>query len=206
MLNITSGSDLSQFGSAVKTYDNETATLKRQISATEQKLNLLDAKSAEYQKLQSKLETYKVKLENLEKSDETEQDGLSDSERKRKFDSLDNGECQTCKNRRYVDVSNDSSVSFQTPTRVAPAAAGAAVRAHENQHVAHNQEAADRNGQKVVYQTVTIKTAICPECGKTYVAGGVTKTVTKTDNSKKFDVGKTDNNEKDNGTLLDEAV
>ena len=30
---------------------------------------------------------------------------------------------------------------------------------------------------------------ICPECGRSYTAGGVTKTVTKADNSAKYTVG-----------------
>ena len=50
--------------------------------------------------------------------------------------------CQTCANRRYVDRSNDSSVSFQTPTKLAPGEAALAVMAHEQEHVAHNAERA----------------------------------------------------------------
>ena len=37
-------------------------------------------------------------------------------------------ECQTCKERRYVDGSDDSGVSFQTPTKIPKASAMAAVR------------------------------------------------------------------------------
>lgn len=36
-----------------------------------------------------------------------------------------------------------------------------------------------RDGRQVVYQTVQIHTAICPECGRTYVSGGKTTTVTR---------------------------
>lgn len=85
-------------------------------------------------------------------------------------------ECQTCKNRKYKDGSNEGNVSFKAAAHISPEAAGARVRAHEGEHVANaNKKAAARNGQ-VMYATVTIQTSICPECGRTYVSGGVTKT------------------------------
>jgi hypothetical protein len=34
---------------------------------------------------------------------------------------------------------------------------------HEQQHVAHEQAKAAEDGRKVVFQSVTIHTAICPE-------------------------------------------
>lgn len=88
-------------------------------------------------------------------------------------------ECQTCKNRKYVDRSNDPTVSFQSPTRLSPGAAETAVRAHEQEHVSNEQERADEQGRKVVAQTVAIHYAVCPECGRSFVAGGTTTTVTK---------------------------
>lgn len=36
-------------------------------------------------------------------------------------------------------------------------------------------------------QTVSIQTAICPECGKIYVAGGTTRTVTSADDTGRND-------------------
>jgi len=90
-------------------------------------------------------------------------------------------ECETCKNRKYVDVSNDSSVSFQTPTRVSPEAAMSAVAAHEGEHVRNEQAKADKDGRKVLSQSVSIHTSICPECGRVYVSGGETRTVTAPD-------------------------
>ena len=90
-------------------------------------------------------------------------------------------ECQTCENRKYVDVSNDSSVSFQTPTRVSPNAAMSAVAAHEAEHVRSEQFKATRDGRKVLSQSVSIHTSVCPECGRTYVSGGQTRTVTASD-------------------------
>jgi len=87
--------------------------------------------------------------------------------------------CQTCKNRRYVDKSDDPSVSFQTPTHIGPGESASMVMAHEQEHVSNEQAKADRDGRKVVSQTVSISTAICPECGRVYVSGGETRTVTK---------------------------
>ena len=36
-----------------------------------------------------------------------------------------------------------------------------------------------RQGREVVYQTVQVYTGVCPECGRVYVAGGKTTTVTR---------------------------
>jgi hypothetical protein len=87
-------------------------------------------------------------------------------------------ECQTCKERRYVDGSDDPGVSFKNPQYVAPAASAAAVASHEREHVNREQVKAKDEGRRVISQTVQIKTAVCPECGRTYVAGGTTTTVT----------------------------
>ncbi|MSM39190.1 MAG: hypothetical protein GJT30_06175 [Geobacter sp.] len=88
-------------------------------------------------------------------------------------------ECQTCSNRKYQDVSNDATVSFQSPTRLSPGAAETMVRAHEQQHVNHEQVRAQESDREVVSQNVAIHYAICPECGRPYVSGGTTTTVTK---------------------------
>ena len=95
-------------------------------------------------------------------------------------------ECQTCKSRKYVDQSDDPSVSFQSPTRISPGQAAGAVMSHEREHVTNEQARADRDGRKVVSQTVTLSSSICPECGKVYISGGVTRTVTKNDNSEQL--------------------
>lgn len=87
-------------------------------------------------------------------------------------------ECKTCSNRKYRDVSSDSTVSFQTPTQLSPAAAESLVRAHEQEHVSHEQVSADENGKKVVSQNVAIHYGVCPECGRPFVSGGTTTTVT----------------------------
>ena len=85
-------------------------------------------------------------------------------------------ECQTCKNRKYQDGSNEADVSFKTPQHVSPTSAGSAVRAHEAQHVSNAYQKAGKDGGKVLQASVAIKTAVCPECGRTYVAGGTTTT------------------------------
>lgn len=122
-----------------------------------------------------------------------------ETDRKRRFDSF---ECQTCQNRKYQDGSDDSGVSFQTPTRVDPKAAGAAVRSHEQEHVSRNQAKADREGKEIVSQSVTIHTGICPECGKVFVSGGTTKTVTRSGNdSDRYGVGLFDPTEGRGGVL-----
>lgn len=125
---------------------------------------------------------------------------------KRRFDSF---ECQTCKNRKYQDGSDDSGVSFQTPTRVAPQSAGAAVRSHEQEHVSRNRSKAKREGREIVSQSVTIHTNICPECGRVYVSGGTTRTATRNASENKladkFNVGKSDPTY-DNGKNLNTAA
>lgn len=111
-------------------------------------------------------------------------------------------ECQTCKNRRYQDGSDDPGVSFKSPSKVNPASAEAAVRAHEYEHVNRNQAKAAREGQEIVYQNVRIRHGICPECGDDYVTGGLTTTVTKQRVDPRFEVGMYDK-EAEKGKLFD---
>ena len=91
------------------------------------------------------------------------------------------GKCETCEKRKYQDGSDDPGVSFKTPTNVAPEMAASAVRGHEQEHVVREQAKAQREDRKVVSQTVTYHTGICPECGRVYVSGGTTRTVTAAD-------------------------
>lgn len=93
-------------------------------------------------------------------------------------EAAEDGECQTCEQRKYQDGSDDMGVSFQTPTRIAPEAAGAMVRKHEQEHVSREQAKAEREDRRVVSQSVTLHTDICPECGKVYISGGTTRTTT----------------------------
>lgn len=92
---------------------------------------------------------------------------------------LEDSECQTCEDRKYQDGSNDPGVSFKTPTNISPEQAASAVRGHEMEHVVREQAAARREGKEIVQQSVTIHTAICPECGRAYVSGGTTRTTTQ---------------------------
>lgn len=85
------------------------------------------------------------------------------------------GECQTCKERKYMDGSNEN-VSYKAAAHISPEASGAAVRAHEGEHVANAYDKAAQKGGKVVSATVSIHTSVCPECGRTYVSGGTTNT------------------------------
>ena len=90
-------------------------------------------------------------------------------------------ECETCKNRKYQDGS-DENVSFKAAAHVSPQAAGAAVRAHEQEHVSNAYDKAKQEDGKVIQASVSIKTAVCPECGRTYVSGGETTTQIKYNN------------------------
>lgn len=84
-------------------------------------------------------------------------------------------ECETCKNRKYQDGS-DEMVSFKSAAHISPQASASRVRAHEQEHVSNAYTKAAKNGGKVLSANVTLKTAICPECGSSYVAGGTTAT------------------------------
>ncbi len=88
-------------------------------------------------------------------------------------------ECQTCKERKYVDGS-DENVSFKTPGHIAPESSGAVVMAHEREHVANAVAEGSKPNKELVSSTVSLKTSICPECGRSYVSGGVTNTTMRT--------------------------
>ena len=81
-------------------------------------------------------------------------------------------ECETCKNRKYQDGS-DEMVSFKAPGHISPSASAARVMSHEREHVANANEEAAKD------ENATLDTAVCPECGRTYVSGGETTTQIK---------------------------
>lgn len=87
-------------------------------------------------------------------------------------------ECQTCKERKYQDGS-DENVSFKAPSHIDPTAAASRVRSHEQEHVNNAYKDAAENNGKVVACNVSIRTSVCPECGRTYVSGGTTATQIK---------------------------
>lgn len=88
-------------------------------------------------------------------------------------------ECQTCKNRRYQDDS-DEMVSFKTPGKISPEESYAKVMSHEQEHVANAIAEGNQENKELISATVSLKTAICPECGRAYIAGGTTRTMMKT--------------------------
>lgn len=154
--------------------------------------------------LENMINRAKLERENYRKNAESSADKKKISELDNRLKNLrerldklnekqDGGECQTCKNRKYQDGSDDPGVSFKSASKVGPEGAAAAVRGHEYEHVYRNRAKAAREGKEVVYQSVRIKTAICPECGDSYVAGGETTTVTKT--KPKTDITPADKND-----------
>lgn len=84
-------------------------------------------------------------------------------------------ECETCKNRKYQDGS-DEMVSFKSASHISPQASASRVRAHEQEHVSNAYKKAAQENGRVLAATVSLKTAICPECGRSYTAGGTTST------------------------------
>lgn len=101
------------------------------------------------------------------------------SEGKRTGKTESKGECQTCKERKYIDGSDEGNVSFKAPEHIAPEASAGVVMSHEKEHVANAKREGNKPGNELVSATVSLKTAICPECGRSYVAGGTTRTLIK---------------------------
>ena len=93
-------------------------------------------------------------------------------------------ECQTCATRKYQDGSDESDVSFQTPTHIPNSIAASVILAHEHEHVANAYEKEHNTSVNHTHThahvdnaQVKLKTDICPECGRVYFSGGVTNTV-----------------------------
>lgn len=118
-------------------------------------------------------------------------------------------ECETCKNRKYQDGSDESDVSFKAAAHIDPKAAGARVRGHEQEHVSNAYQKAAKNNGKVVSCNVSIHTDICPECGRTYVSGGTTATQIRyrnEENPYQKELKSSDAANKYRGMNFDEAV
>ena len=99
-------------------------------------------------------------------------------------------------------------VSFKSPAHISPESAASAVRAHEQEHVSNAYSKAANGNGRVLSATVSIKTSICPECGRSYVSGGTTNTQIKyynEDNPYQKDLKATDH-QKYAGMNLDYAV
>lgn len=86
--------------------------------------------------------------------------------------------CATCASRKYQDGSNEM-VSFKAAAHISPQASAGRVMAHEQEHVSNAYNKAAQNDGRVIRAGVSLKTAICPECGRSYTAGGVTNTMIK---------------------------
>jgi len=106
---------------------------------------------------------------------ETEKENIKLPGQEEEDKTLQGEECETCKNRKYQDGS-DENVSFKSAQHISPESAAARVRAHEGEHVANAYSKAMKDGGKVLRASVSIHTDICDECGKVYVSGGTTST------------------------------
>ena len=101
------------------------------------------------------------------------------SQKQGKTSQVKKTECQTCKNRKYVDGSNESNVSFKTPGHINPQNSASVVASHEREHVKNAVNEGNKKGNKLLSVSVSLETSVCPECGRTYVSGGTTRTITK---------------------------
>ncbi len=108
--------------------------------------------------------------------DQNQQKTIGNDSESLKTGRVSPSECKTCKQRRYQDGSNEMDVSFKTPSHISVSEAPSKVRAHEQEHVSNAYEKAEERDGKVLQASVSLKTAVCPECGTTYVAGGETAT------------------------------
>lgn len=110
-------------------------------------------------------------------------DGARDADKK-KNGRVEKGECQTCKNRKYVDGSNEADVSFKTPAHISPNNAPAAVMGHEREHMSNAIAEGNEENKELLSASISLKTSVCPECGRVYVSGGVTRTTMRTTSGK----------------------
>lgn len=114
--------------------------------------------------------------------------------------------CETCASRKYKDVSSDSGVSFQSATKLPAATAGISVMSHEGEHVSRETAKAQKQGSIVTQKTVTAKMAVCPDCGRMYIAGGTTKITTKAPQSSGANVASMNNVLARAGEKIDEYI
>ena len=117
-------------------------------------------------------------------------------------------ECKTCKNRKYQDGSNEM-VSFKAAGHIAPGNAASVVMSHEQEHVSNAYQKAANNNGEVVRASVRLKTAVCPECGRTYISGGETTTQIRyfnEDNPYQKDMKESDADNKYRGMNVDLAA
>ena len=165
-------------------YEGISAKAQKSTSVSDEKLTLAGQTKTDYLKLavgerEKQLEKLgllenedgKVLLKGKLGVDDEEKITVEEDEDSNQQD----GECETCANRKYQDGS-DEMVSFKSATHISPDAAATAVRAHEGEHVSNAYDKAAKNDGEVVNASVAIHTSVCPECGRTYVSGGTTTT------------------------------
>lgn len=99
-------------------------------------------------------------------------------------------ECQTCKNRKYVDGSDEGDVSFKAPGHIDPGQSYATVMAHEQEHMANARQKTAGSDARLISASISLKFSVCPECGRTYVAGGTTNTTIEYSKSNPYDKGR----------------
>ncbi len=109
---------------------------------------------------------------------EEEEENAADRMGKKPGKKSSPAECETCKNRKYQDGSNEM-VSFKAAGHIAPSNAAMVVMGHEQEHVSNAYRKAELGGGEVERASVRLKTDICPECGRTYISGGETTTQIK---------------------------
>ncbi len=99
-------------------------------------------------------------------------------------------ECSTCESRMYVDGSNESDVSFKAPGHISPEQSYSKVLSHEQEHVSNAVAEGSKPEAQLLSATVSLKMATCPECGRRYVAGGLTTTTMKYTEASPYDKGR----------------
>ena len=75
-----------------------------------------------------------------------------------------------------TDNTVDSSAKVKTPGVIRPEESYAKVSSHEREHVANAIAEGSKPGAELISVSVSLKMGVCPECGRVYVAGGVTNT------------------------------
>ncbi|GHU49288.1 hypothetical protein FACS1894127_2150 [Clostridia bacterium] len=107
-----------------------------------------------------------------------------DSDKKQKRGKKKQGgsepECETCKKRRNKDISDDPGASLQSPDSLSKVEEEGNIRAHDHRHLSHEQANGENEGRDVVSQNMVIHYDVCPECGRPYIPGGTTATLTRT--------------------------
>lgn len=125
---------------------------------------------------------YTTPVQGVEKTEAlSKKDGLKET------DAVKKSECKTCRERKYVDGSNEGNVSFKAPGHISPGSSGAKVMAHEKEHVANAKAEGSKENKRLVSATVSLQTAVCPECGTSYVSGGTTRTTVATYSENPYD-------------------